>query len=609
PAKPQTTTHTYVDEAGTPLFDVVIERQPSGKKNVRQHAVRPDGSRARTLGAARRVLYRLPMVLRAVQATATVLVVEGEKCVEAVEGLGLVATTNPGGAGKWLPEYSKALRSADVVVLPDNDQPGRAHAAAVAAALDEIAHSVRVVDLPGLPEHGDVADWIAAGGTRADLLALIRPPAASAAVTSAPGVPVDTVTFPQPQLDPAARHGLFGQALDLLEPTTEAEPAAILGHLLVAVGAFCGPGPHLRVGNQKMPAKTFAVVVGASAKARKGTAWGDAATVLERVDPEFFTLRGQYVTGLSSGEGLIARLKDDDRDHLFALDDGAPRPVADPRLLVVEPEWGKVLRLNQRQGNTLSAIIRETWDTGPLQVLTRADPLRATHHHVGLLGHVTVDELVAELDSTSAANGFANRHLFLHVTRTKILPRPAQPDEARLGLLALGLRRAITAAQERREVFLSPGAQSMWDDLYRRMEEVPEPTGIAAHLLQRGPAQTLRLALIYALTNSAPVVDVEHLLAAHAVWRYAEASVLHIFGQRLGDPVAERLLKALRKAGPGGLTGREQHQALDGNATKEALGRAIALLIRLGLAEQRTVPAGPQGGRPSNVLLPTQVGR
>src|SRR3954469_21488588 len=73
-------------------------------------------------------------------------------------------------------------------------------------------------------------------------------------------------------------------------------------------------------------------------RARKGTAWGDAATVLERVDPEFFTLRGQYVTGLSSGEGLIARLKDDERDHLFALDDGAPRPVADPRLLVVEPE-------------------------------------------------------------------------------------------------------------------------------------------------------------------------------------------------------------------------------------------------------------------------------
>ena len=115
---------------------------------------------------------RLPVVIAAVAAGRPVYIVEGEKAADALAGLGVVATCSPGGANKWRAEYGKPLAGADVVILPDNDAPGRRHATAVAKALQGIANTVRILALPGLPEKGDVADWIASGGTAASLATL-----------------------------------------------------------------------------------------------------------------------------------------------------------------------------------------------------------------------------------------------------------------------------------------------------------------------------------------------------------------------------------------------------------------------------------------------------
>lgn len=123
------------------------------------------------LKKTRRVLYRLPEVLAAIQSGQTVFLVEGEKDVESLRSLGLIATTNPGGANKWRPEYSETLRGAQVVILPDKDKPGREHAEQVARSLHRIAASVKVVELPG--DGKDVADWISAGGQKETLQELV----------------------------------------------------------------------------------------------------------------------------------------------------------------------------------------------------------------------------------------------------------------------------------------------------------------------------------------------------------------------------------------------------------------------------------------------------
>lgn len=162
--------YDYTDEKGTLLYQVVRFLP----KDFRQR--RPDGNGGWTwkLGDVQRVPYRLPQLMKAVQARHTVFIVEGEKDVEGLQALGLTATCNAGGAGKWHPELSEALRGARVVILPDNDEPGRKHARDVATRLHGIASEVRIVELPDLPPKGDVSDWLLAGGTVAQLEARVK---------------------------------------------------------------------------------------------------------------------------------------------------------------------------------------------------------------------------------------------------------------------------------------------------------------------------------------------------------------------------------------------------------------------------------------------------
>lgn len=161
--------YDYTDAAGTLLFQVVRldpkgfrQRQPDGQGGWRWH-----------LRGVVPVLFRLPRVREAAARGELIFVAEGEKDVLALEALGLTATCNPMGAGKWRPEYTATLAGTRVIVVPDNDGPGLAHAARIAQALAGRAAETRVLELPGLPPHGDVSDWLAQGGSRDALEALV----------------------------------------------------------------------------------------------------------------------------------------------------------------------------------------------------------------------------------------------------------------------------------------------------------------------------------------------------------------------------------------------------------------------------------------------------
>ncbi len=122
-------------------------------------AAKDDAERV-PLDACRLVLYRLPQVIAAVKAGLAIHVVEGEEDVHALEQLGLVATCNSGGAGKWNDAYAEVFQDGQVYVLPDNDPAGHDHAQRVALSLTDVAKQVQLVRLPGLPLKGDVRDWL-----------------------------------------------------------------------------------------------------------------------------------------------------------------------------------------------------------------------------------------------------------------------------------------------------------------------------------------------------------------------------------------------------------------------------------------------------------------
>jgi putative DNA primase/helicase len=160
-------TYDYQDANGTLLFQTV-RFEPKGFSQRR-----PDGAGGWiwNLRGVERVLYRLPELLGADPAE-TIWLPEGEKDVEALVAAGLVATTNPMGAGKWRSNYAKYFRGRSVVLLPDNDAPGREHMLKVARSLVWVASSIKLLWLPNLPVKGDVSDWLSSGGTAEALKAL-----------------------------------------------------------------------------------------------------------------------------------------------------------------------------------------------------------------------------------------------------------------------------------------------------------------------------------------------------------------------------------------------------------------------------------------------------
>lgn len=162
--------YDYHDKNGRLLFQVC---RTTDKRFFQR---RPDGCGGfiKGLGDLKPVLYRLPELLSALDSGEVVYVVEGEKDADNLARLGLAATTNPMGAGKWRDYYSSYFPvGVNVVIFPDNDLPGRKHADQVAASLKARGCRARVVLLPGLPEKGDVSDWLADGHNKEELLEIV----------------------------------------------------------------------------------------------------------------------------------------------------------------------------------------------------------------------------------------------------------------------------------------------------------------------------------------------------------------------------------------------------------------------------------------------------
>jgi hypothetical protein len=214
---------------------------------------------------------------------------------------------------------------------------------------------------------------------------------------------------------PQAFDGLAGEIVETIQPYSEADPAALLVQMLAAFGCAAGRRPHAMVGATRHGTNLFATVVGRSAKSRKGDSWTPNERLFSIADPEWVSKR--IKSGLSSGEGLVKQVRD-------AVEKDDDPGEVDKRLLVVEPEFARVLKMASREGNVLSTTLRDAWDGRDLGSLTKSSEMRATAPHVSLIAHVTAEELRRELTATEAANGFANRFLFVAARRAQLLPSP-----------------------------------------------------------------------------------------------------------------------------------------------------------------------------------------
>ena len=400
-----------------------------------------------------------------------------------------------------------------------------------------------------------------------------------------------TEPAPWPTLAEEARYGLPGSALEVIEPHTEADPAAVLLNFVIGFGSVAGRGVHVRVGADRHGLNLFAVLVGETAKGRKGMSWGFAKTLLYAVEPHWVAER--VLGGLSSGEGLIHAVRDPvtgvNKDgDLVVVDEG----VSDKRLLAMEGEFATVLKVMAREGNTLSSIVRQAWDGSRLQTLTRNSPLKATDPHISIIGHVTKDEVLRHLSETDTSNGFANRFLWVMVKRSRVLPFGGRWSEVDATPLVKRLRKALEFAKDVGELTWGESAKEIWAEVYEELSE-GEP-GLFGAATSRAEAQVLRLSAVYAVMDSSRTIEAEHLKAGLAVWEYAESSARYIFGGSTGDPVADRLMEALKEK-PGGMSRTEIAHLFGGHRSAARIEVSLSMLEKQGRARSETKATG---GRP-----------
>jgi len=384
-------------------------------------------------------------------------------------------------------------------------------------------------------------------------------------------------------MDRRAFHGLAGEFADMLMPHTEADEAAVLAQFLVAFGNVIGRNPHYRVEADIHCANEFIVLVGPTAKGRKGTSWGPVREIVRSIDDEYVACR--IKTGLSSGEGVIYQVREPAERDLGALD---------KRLLVYEPEFAGTLKVLAREGNTLSPVIRQAWDTGHLATLTKNNPLLAKDAHISIVTHITHDELKRRMSESEIFNGFANRFLWVCARRSKLLPEGGNFWQIDKADFVERLMAAVKFARFAGELRRDERASRAWVSAYEVLTR-DEP-GLLGAVLSRAEAHVLRLQVLYALLDQSEVVREEHLLAALAFWDYCDRSARYIFGDRTGDIIADRIYEALVASGDKGMSRNEIVDLFDRHVTKDRINVALDVLMAAGRAER--TEDRQTGGRP-----------
>ena len=409
------------------------------------------------------------------------------------------------------------------------------------------------------------------------------------------GVRVEKAKWPAP-LSERAYHGLAGKFVHTVAPETEADSAALLTLFLLAFGNAVGRGPYFEVGAVRHHTNLFCTLVGDTAKSRKGTAWAEVVRLFRDADPEW---TGRVQSGLVSGEGVIWHVRDaveklkwnkkQKRMGTVIKDKG----VADKRLTVLEAEFASALRVIRREGNTLSAVMRDAWDRGDLSTLAKNSPVRVTGAHISWIGQITRDELLYEFSANEGSNGFANRFLWVCARRSRELPFGGQVDRGKLAGLSAELSTALKFARAGRKIRFSKQARELWAKKYHNLS-AGRP-GLLGAIVSRAEPQVLRLAMAYPLLDCSSLLTRRHLRAALAVWKYCEDSARYIFGDKFGNPVVDRILARLRK-NRNGLTRTEIREIFSRNRSESEISNALRVLVEYGLA--RCVRK-ETGGRPS----------
>lgn len=405
-----------------------------------------------------------------------------------------------------------------------------------------------------------------------------------------------------PQPDPVCLYGLVGDVARAGSEGTEANPYAIAANFMAYLSCAIGRGPYLPIGNTWHHARLYILHIGRSGRGRKG----DAVSLVNRLDTALRQLRETAAPpihrgGLSSREGLVSLFHDGYKNGKLEVP-----AIQDKRLWVVESEFANVLHQGRREGNTLSAALRDCWDGVSLKPATKSNRLYASHPHLCLSGAISPSELLSLMRARELTNGFANRFLMIWAERERIVPFPQATPQDAVDALAARVLSVLEFVQAERvnerdhlPVTLTAQAQSIYSQLYRG-ELIDDSAGehVTAVLERRAP-MLLRLAMIFALCDLQTRIDVQHILAAMGWIRHGVESAKFVFLKATDaadtirtNAAVKKIVEFLRLKGQS-TRWQITSECFQGHASKAIIDAAIERLL-LASPPQITVRTQPR---------------
>ncbi len=430
-------------------------------------------------------------------------------------------------------------------------------------------------------EHGNDCS-AAARALRPQITATLKVPATKRAPEAA-GAIVSTESWPKPIGLPAFI-GPIGEYVLRVQGETEADASAILLQALAFFGSRLGRNPRLQWGADAHHGNLFVLVVGDSGDGAKGTGFGIARVLFAKTPDRISDyLASKPLDGVASGQGLLHQMRDPAGD-----DPGAD----DKRVLCYQAEFGTFLKLASGRENTLSLVVRSLWESGSACSPSKLSPVTVTDGHLTLIGHVTKTELLQLASSVDIQSGLLGRFFIASSRRprTIVLPKAIRPSDYE------DLREQLRGALR---TFAQPTSMALSDcgiEAYSTAhpELVVRRHGHADSLLSRARPHVLRLALVYACSESSKAITARHIHAATAVWRYVVDSTYHAFGRTTGCALADKLCEHLRD-NPKGATRKELIDLLARNTTAAKIGQALERLEAQELAARAPCAEGARG--------------
>ena len=389
------------------------------------------------------------------------------------------------------------------------------------------------------------------------------------------GAAIDTSFTDCPELPEKAMPGWIGEFVKRVCKDSEVHPSAVLISLLLR---FCAEilGPYIKIGDVKHRARTNAVIVGNTSKARKGTSFAPIEALFAGLENSARVSPGP----LSTGEGLVEAVRDESRkfDKKKQMEVITDPGVTDKRLFVHDEEFANALA----KIRALSGVIRRLFDSGNVEPLIRHNKYKTTGAHVVILTHITKLELTSSLNKVQMGNGFANRFLWFLVHRVKNVPLPPPLPVKELECFKKILAERIKAAKGLGEMCFSEKARKLYTEAYDEL--TTEYPGVVGAIVGRSEAHVVRASLIYALAAGHTEVKVQDLRAALALVKTSNASVFTIFkdtdnGVRQGDNRKDKILQALRAKLNKELSTTEIYEVFNKRITKAEVNKMMQELV------------------------------